>query len=60
MIKYKHKKTGNLYEVINMDVIDKNTDRNDDTTVYYTDGTKVYIRRYEEFCKKIVKNDIIL
>lgn len=57
-ILYKNIKNDNLYEVINMDVIDKNSDRNDDRTIYYTDGVGVYTRRYKEFYEKFIKIEV--
>ena len=49
--KYKHKKTGNIYEIVDI-VIDATNSRVGQKMVLYKNNKKLYIREVEEFNEK--------
>lgn len=50
---YKNKKNGKIYKVITEQGVNANNDaEGEEFTVYYTDGTSLFHRKYHEFHEK--------
>ena len=50
--KFKHNKTGNIYDVISSQVIECTNGREDINYVVYTNGDKIFCREATEFYQK--------
>lgn len=52
---WKHKKTGNKYQIVHAQVIECTNGREDIDYVVYTNGDKIFCREAKEFYQKFEK-----
>jgi len=50
--KFKHLKTGKIYEVYHKEVINCTNSNDNQKLVLYTNGKDIFVRDLEEFCNK--------
>lgn len=52
MKKYTHIKTGNIYNIFDMNIINATNKDNNKIMVLYTDNKQIFVREKQEFLKK--------